>query len=296
MLAGIFAATGQTCIAGSRLLVQRSSHDELVERIVARAERDPARRPARRRRPRWGRSPPGAARAGARLVDDRRARRARAGRRRPAPRRPGAAAPACSSSRPSSPTSRPTCAIAQEEVFGPVLAVIAVRRRGRGPADRQRDALRPRRRRLDRATSSARTGWPGALRRRHRLGQHLPRGRAACRPSAAPGSAARPRERRRGGGCVHQDQERLGRAVGGGAGSLRPARLSSASIWGCSSPASIRPAARPPLPSPSTSSRSASPARRASRRSGPASTSCRSRFRCSRACRCWPASPRRPAR
>lgn len=37
VVAGIFAATGQTCIAGSRLLVQRSIHDELVERIVAKS-------------------------------------------------------------------------------------------------------------------------------------------------------------------------------------------------------------------------------------------------------------------
>jgi aldehyde dehydrogenase (NAD+) len=36
-LAGIFGATGQTCIAGSRLLVQRSIHDEIVKRLVARA-------------------------------------------------------------------------------------------------------------------------------------------------------------------------------------------------------------------------------------------------------------------
>ncbi len=34
-VAGIFAATGQTCIAGSRLLVQRSIHDEFVDRLVA---------------------------------------------------------------------------------------------------------------------------------------------------------------------------------------------------------------------------------------------------------------------
>lgn len=32
---GIFAAAGQTCIAGSRLLVHASVHDELVERVVA---------------------------------------------------------------------------------------------------------------------------------------------------------------------------------------------------------------------------------------------------------------------
>ncbi|MEE2773566.1 MAG: aldehyde dehydrogenase [Pseudomonadota bacterium] len=33
-ISGIFAATGQTCIAGSRLLVQRSIHDQFVERLV----------------------------------------------------------------------------------------------------------------------------------------------------------------------------------------------------------------------------------------------------------------------
>jgi len=34
-VAGIFGAAGQTCIAGSRLLVQDSIHDELVDRLVA---------------------------------------------------------------------------------------------------------------------------------------------------------------------------------------------------------------------------------------------------------------------
>jgi len=33
-ISGIFAASGQTCIAGSRLLVQRSVHDQVVERLV----------------------------------------------------------------------------------------------------------------------------------------------------------------------------------------------------------------------------------------------------------------------
>lgn len=33
-VAGIFAATGQTCLAGSRLLVQESIHEALVERLV----------------------------------------------------------------------------------------------------------------------------------------------------------------------------------------------------------------------------------------------------------------------
>jgi len=34
-ISGIFAATGQTCIAGSRLLVQESIHDEFVDKLVA---------------------------------------------------------------------------------------------------------------------------------------------------------------------------------------------------------------------------------------------------------------------
>ncbi|MFG1210969.1 aldehyde dehydrogenase [Xanthobacter flavus] len=38
-LAGIFAATGQTCIAGSRLLVQRGVYNQVVETLVERAGR-----------------------------------------------------------------------------------------------------------------------------------------------------------------------------------------------------------------------------------------------------------------
>jgi aldehyde dehydrogenase (NAD+) len=35
VISGIFAATGQTCIAGSRLLVQRSIHDQFLDKLVA---------------------------------------------------------------------------------------------------------------------------------------------------------------------------------------------------------------------------------------------------------------------
>ncbi len=35
VVSGIFAASGQTCIAGSRLLVQRSIHDEFVQKFIA---------------------------------------------------------------------------------------------------------------------------------------------------------------------------------------------------------------------------------------------------------------------
>src|SRR5690606_3142677 len=38
-LVGIFSATGQTCIAGSRLLVQRGVYQQVAERLVERARR-----------------------------------------------------------------------------------------------------------------------------------------------------------------------------------------------------------------------------------------------------------------
>ncbi|MFF1255103.1 aldehyde dehydrogenase [Pseudarthrobacter sp. NPDC058329] len=37
LLAGVFAATGQTCMAGSRLIVHESIHDKLVDLVVAKA-------------------------------------------------------------------------------------------------------------------------------------------------------------------------------------------------------------------------------------------------------------------
>jgi aldehyde dehydrogenase (NAD+) len=37
-VSGIFAATGQTCIAGSRLLLQETIHDQFVEKLVAMAK------------------------------------------------------------------------------------------------------------------------------------------------------------------------------------------------------------------------------------------------------------------
>ncbi len=38
VIAGVFAATGQTCMAGSRLIVHADVHDELVERVGRRAQ------------------------------------------------------------------------------------------------------------------------------------------------------------------------------------------------------------------------------------------------------------------
>ena len=37
IIAGVFAATGQTCMAGSRLIVHEDIHDELIERVAERA-------------------------------------------------------------------------------------------------------------------------------------------------------------------------------------------------------------------------------------------------------------------
>src|SRR5699024_6403190 len=38
VIAGIFAAAGQTCIAGSRVFAHRSIYDELLERVAERAQ------------------------------------------------------------------------------------------------------------------------------------------------------------------------------------------------------------------------------------------------------------------
>jgi (Z)-2-((N-methylformamido)methylene)-5-hydroxybutyrolactone dehydrogenase len=38
LVAGVFAATGQTCMAGSRLIVEESVQDALIEKVVARAQ------------------------------------------------------------------------------------------------------------------------------------------------------------------------------------------------------------------------------------------------------------------
>ena len=46
-LAGIFGATGQTCVAGSRLLVQRSVHDRIIEHLSRAHSQGPSRRSAR---------------------------------------------------------------------------------------------------------------------------------------------------------------------------------------------------------------------------------------------------------
>jgi len=79
-LAGIFGASGQTCIAGSRLLVERPVHDRLVQTLAARARRAPGRSPGR-----GDRHGPGGQRAA--VPSHPRVHRACAGRRRQRRRR-----------------------------------------------------------------------------------------------------------------------------------------------------------------------------------------------------------------
>jgi len=54
VVSGIFAATGQTCMAGSRLFVQEGLHEELVETLAGKAASIKLGNPWRRR-PRWAR-------------------------------------------------------------------------------------------------------------------------------------------------------------------------------------------------------------------------------------------------
>lgn len=67
VVAGIFAAAGQTCIAGSRVFAHKSVYDELLERVANRARRHRDRRSAPRRHRARPAGVPGPARQGGQL-------------------------------------------------------------------------------------------------------------------------------------------------------------------------------------------------------------------------------------
>ena len=119
-MAGVFAATGQTCIAGSRVLVESSVYDEVAELLAERAAQIRPGDPHGARRRSSARRVKAAAREGARATSTSARRRGStlAGGRRAAPDRPGFFV-------------EPTvfgdvdnsCRIAREEVFGPVVCL-----------------------------------------------------------------------------------------------------------------------------------------------------------------------------
>jgi acyl-CoA reductase-like NAD-dependent aldehyde dehydrogenase len=168
-VAGSTPPPGQSCVAGSRLLVQDEIYDEFVERLMeAHPHRQPAGRPSEM-------GPMATAQQLAvveGLVADAKAEGARC-------------APAASVRRFGDgwfyePTlfecDRNSMKIMQEEVFGPVASVIRFKtkpKRWRSPTTRSSawpPASGP-------ATWAAPTAWPGRALGDH-LGQHLPRGSA----------------------------------------------------------------------------------------------------------------------
>ena len=218
---GIFAATGQTCIAGSRLFVQDAIHDELVERLGGAREDDQARRPAGPRdRDGPGRLRRAAAntcwlRSSAATEEGARARHRR--RRRARTRRT-----ASSSSRPIFAGVDNGMDIAREEIFGPVLAVMRFADEEEVDRAGQRHRLRACRRRLDprhpaRAPGGARAAG------RHGLGQLLPRGRTD--------GALRRLQDRRHGARERPPGRRRSTPSSRRSGSSSPARRATRSSW-----------------------------------------------------------------
>ncbi|MEJ7792640.1 MAG: aldehyde dehydrogenase family protein [Gaiellaceae bacterium] len=119
VLAGIFGAAGQSCVAGSRALFQRDVYDELLERVQSRASTvlSEIRWTARHR---WGRSPTCLSSSVSSRWSVRRARREPGSSPAALAARWPASPRASSTSRRSSTALRTAPQIAQNEVFGPV--------------------------------------------------------------------------------------------------------------------------------------------------------------------------------
>ena len=207
VLAGVFAATGQTCMAGSRLLVSRAVHDELVAKITERARSirlgDPkadetemgpvATEPQYRKVLSMldGAAAEGATVAAGGRPDDRAGRVLR---------------PAHRADRGQADHDRGVRGGVRPGAGGH-----PVRHRGRGRRPGQRQPLRPGRRGLDQGRAPR---PPGRARAAHRHGvdQRLPGGRAGRAVRRVRPERAGPGERHRGRARVHPDQGGLGRA------------------------------------------------------------------------------------
>ena len=230
VLAGIFAAAGQTCVAGSRAFVHESVYDELAERLDrARARRsasatrwthETADGPDRHARRSSRRSPGFVERAraeGGEIVAGGRPRRGR----------PGARGRLLLAADDRARTPAPDSHLAQNEVFGPVLALFPfsseeeVRRRPpTAPGTGSPPACGPGRQ-------------PRAPRRAGRLEagtvwvEHVPRDGAAVAVRRIQGERHRAAERGRCDPRVRADEEHLGRALRRGPGPVRAASLGS---------------------------------------------------------------------
>ena len=193
VISGIFAATGQTCIAGSRLLVQQSIHDQFLEKLVAFAKT------ARMGDPMSADTQIGPVTNKPQLekilkyIDIAKGEGARAvlggGR---------ASRPECGNGWFVEPTIfdgvRNSMRIAQEEVFGPGPRRDSVQGRRGGDRDRQRRRLRPGGRRVD-AEHAPGADDGGEAPGGDGLDQHLSRGQLSVAVRRLQAIGAWPRER-----------------------------------------------------------------------------------------------------
>ena len=206
-ISGIFAATGQTCIAGSRLLVQRSIHDRVRrEARRVREDREDGRSDEHRHAGRPGHRRRRSTRRCSTTSTSRKGEGANAGARRRESR------PSCGDGWFVEPTIftgvKNTMRIAQEEVFGPVLSVI--------PFEDEEEAIAIGNDVVyglaagvwtQRHAARAHDGGPAAG--RHGLGEHLSRGQLHVAVRRLQAERHRPRERPGHDQGVSADQERV---------------------------------------------------------------------------------------
>lgn len=123
VITGIFYNLGQVCVAGSRLLVHESQHDEVIERIVARVQTLRQGAPTDPATQLGCLATPAHAESVRRCVERAMAEGARLVWSTPAPRAPSD----CFHPPTIFDRVTPSMAIAREEVFGPVLSVLTYR-------------------------------------------------------------------------------------------------------------------------------------------------------------------------
>ena len=206
-ISGIFAATGQTCIAGSRLLLQESIHDQFVEKLVAMAKQarlgDPSKLETQ-----VGpvTTPPQYAKILS-YIDIAKGEGAKCVL---------GGGPATKEEGGGKYFVKPTIftgvnnkmRIAQEEVFGPVLSVIKFKDEEEAVAIAN-DIAYGLGAGIWTQSVQARHVGVEAHPRRHGVGQHLSRGELPDAVRRLQGLRARPRERRRGHRGLPADQERV---------------------------------------------------------------------------------------